>query len=222
MGSIEDAAISESYQYEDVAVLPADVPVTMPELPPTMTVTTLQQFKALSDPMRSKILGIVQNQPATAKQIATRLSASPGAIGHHLRVLEEAGLAKVVARRLVRGIVAKYYTRTARIFIFDLPPEAKNSESAELSVINRVRDEIIDTLKTGAQENCAVIGFPHIRLSPERAAKYRTRFEALIEELVAEPNDPNGQLYGFGIAVFLSPDYLQGSNVADSEPEDEN
>src|SRR6202011_5901751 len=102
---------------------PDDVPVTMPELPQSVSITSLQQFKAISDRTRSRILGIIQNQPATAKQIADRLEATPGAIGHHLHVLEAAGLAKAVARRLTRGIVANYYTRTARIFDFSLSRE---------------------------------------------------------------------------------------------------
>src|SRR5262249_32758062 len=86
-----------------VEVLPEDVPVTMPDLPPMFTITTEQQLKALGDPTRTRILSIIQNQPATAKQIADNLGATPGTIGHHLQVLEEAGLAQVVARRLVRG-----------------------------------------------------------------------------------------------------------------------
>src|ERR671923_157297 len=108
---------------DDIPILPDDVPVTMPALPTSRVIKTEQQFKAISDSIRSRILGIIQNQPATAKQIADRLGATPGAIGHHLRVLEEAGLAQVVARRLVRGIVANYYTRTARIFVYELPPQ---------------------------------------------------------------------------------------------------
>ncbi|MCL5999762.1 MAG: hypothetical protein M1546_27420, partial [Chloroflexi bacterium] len=54
-------------------VLPEGVPVDMPNLPPKRIINTLQQFKAISDPLRSKILGVIQNQPATAKQLATRL-----------------------------------------------------------------------------------------------------------------------------------------------------
>ena len=66
---------------DDIPVLSDDVPVTMPELPQSVSITSLQQFKAISDRTRSRILGIIQNQPATAKQIADRLGASPGAIG---------------------------------------------------------------------------------------------------------------------------------------------
>src|SRR5579864_6159322 len=122
---------------EAIPVLPEDVPVVMPELPTRLYITTAQQLKAFSDPTRSRILGIIQNQPATAKQIANRLGASPGAIGHHLHVLEAAGLAKVVARRLVRGIVASYYTRTARIFKYDLPKEVRGNEVASLEIMSR-------------------------------------------------------------------------------------
>ena len=77
-----------------IPVLPEHVPVTMPELPTQLVVNTGQQFKAISDPIRSRILGIIQNQPATAKQIADRLGASPGAIGHHLHVLGYGGLVR--------------------------------------------------------------------------------------------------------------------------------
>src|SRR5215467_8734825 len=129
---------------EAISVLPDNVPVVMPELPTRLYITTAQQFKAASDPTRSRILGIIQNQPATAKQIADRLGATPGAIGHHLRVLEAAGLAQVVARRLVRGIVANYYTRTARIFTYDLPREVTGDTSMNLEIITKAYQELAE------------------------------------------------------------------------------
>jgi hypothetical protein len=72
--------------------LPEEAPVTMPDLPPTLLVTTEQQFKAVSDPMRGRIIQVLRTQPATAKQLADLLGATTGAIGHHLQVLEAAGL----------------------------------------------------------------------------------------------------------------------------------
>ena len=86
----------------EIPLLPEDVPVTMPALPPTLIINTAQQYKAMGDPTRVKILAIIQQQPATAKQIADRLGIAPGTAGHHLQSLEAAGLAQVVARRLVR------------------------------------------------------------------------------------------------------------------------
>src|SRR5258708_37313337 len=90
-------------QDETLPILPDDVPVTMPDLPIRLTISTEQQFKAISDMARSRIVGVIQYQPLTAKQIAQRLRATPGAIGHHLRVLDEAGLGKEVAPRPYTG-----------------------------------------------------------------------------------------------------------------------
>src|SRR2546429_5942383 len=141
-------ALQRKDDIDAIPVLPGNVPVTMPELPSRIPIKTAQQFKAISDPIRSRILGIIQNQPATAKQIAHILNASPGAIGHHLHVLEAAGLAQVVARRIMRGIVANYYTRTARIFTYELPPEVAGSTSIGLEIITQAREELAEALVT--------------------------------------------------------------------------
>jgi DNA-binding transcriptional ArsR family regulator len=194
------------------AILPDDVPVEMPELPMTLRITTEQQFKAVADPVRSRILGIIQNQPATAKQIADRLGIAPGTIGHHLQVLEAAGLAQIVARRQVRGTVAKYYTRTARIFNFDMAREITGSAAPaiELDILGRARDELAEALDTTVKPGSCSVAFPHARLSPARARVYAERLEAMLDDLLYEPPDPNGQVYGLCYAMFVAPAYLQG------------
>jgi len=200
-----------------IPLLPDDVPVTMPNLPARRVINTLEQFKAISDPTRSRILNIIQNQPATAKQIAGRLDATPGAIGHHLHVLEEAGLAQVMARRLVRGIVASYYTRTAKIFNFDLPKELQSGESAVMEIIGRAYDEVAESLEAFQDDTFLRDGFPHARLSPERAQHYWKRLDELIEEILQEIPDPNGDVYGIFVGMFKSPPYMQGEGHV-SEP----
>ena len=199
---------------DTIPVLPEDVPVTMPELPRSLVIDTVQQFKAISDPMRTRILGIIQNQPATAKQIAYRLGASPGAIGHHLRVLEAAGQAKIVARRLVRGIVANYYTRTARIFTYDLPREVTGDTSINLDIMTRARDELAEAEEYIEEDTYRTEGFPHIRLSPERAKAYSERLKALVEDIIGEPPDPDGKVYGILVAMFMAPAYMQGPSTS--------
>ncbi len=199
---------------DSIPILPADVPVTMPELPPQLTITTAQQFKAVADPVRSRILGIIQNQPATAKQIADRLGIWPGAAGHHLQVLEAAGLAQVVAKRLVRGIVAKYYTRTARIFSYEMPREVTGGVSTSVEIITSAANELSETLSEGGDERCLQVGFPHARLSPERAREYEARLNAIIEDLLHEPPDATAEVYGVCVGIFLAPTYMQGVPVS--------
>ncbi len=200
----------EGNSQDDLPLLPDDVPVTMPDLPPRLTVSTEQQFKAISDMVRSRILGVIQHQPLTARQIAQRLQATPGAIGHHLHVLEEAGLIRVVARRLTRGIVASYYTRSARIFDYDLPQDIRGSLSANLDVFSRVQAEVMDSIISYEEDELARSdAFPHTRLSPEKAMAYQQRFVDLINELIDEEPDPHGVVYGVFFSIFKAPPYLQ-------------
>jgi DNA-binding transcriptional ArsR family regulator len=207
-------AVSSKTEADSIPLLPEDVPVTMPNLPARRVVNTFQQFKAVSDPTRSRILSIIQNQPATAKQIADRLGATPGAIGHHMRVLEEAGLAQVVARRLVRGIVASYYTRTAKIFMYELPEEMRGNEAAGLQIMSKAYDEMDEARVTIKDDPYKRDGFPHARLSPERARYYYERIEELVEEILNEPSDVEGEIYGIFVAMFKSPPYMQGPATA--------
>lgn len=200
---MDEASVTE--ELEDLPILPDDVPVVMPELPLSLNINTIQQFKAISDPMRLRILSIIRHQPATAKQLADRLGATPGAIGHHLHVLEAAGLAQVVARRITRGIIAKYYTRAARIFNYDMPEELLDGTSVSLQILSSARDELAEAVISYGEEACLRDGFPHARISPTRAEIYSLRLEELLTDFLQEPVDPDGEVFAMSLAIFKAP-----------------
>jgi DNA-binding transcriptional ArsR family regulator len=187
----------------------------MPDLPARLSITTAEQFKAIADPTRSRILGIIQNQPATAKQIAKALDLAPGTVGHHLQVLESAGLAQIVARRLVRGIIAKYYTRTARIFNYEMPPEVMGEACSSLDIWDHARNELADAIAERGPNDPICMGFPHARLTPARVAYYERKLDELIEEMIQEPAHSNGEVYGFCGMLLHSPRYMQRVEPAD-------
>lgn len=221
--SEEEHAEQRSLEVDGAPILPDSVPVSLPELPPMLRVSSAQQFKAIGDSTRSLILQIIKHEPSTAKQLGERLKIPASTIGHHLQVLEAAGLAQICARRLIHGIVAKYYTRTALLFIFDFPPEVGPAAERELGYFISARDELADTLTehgtiADISKDVCNIGFPHARLSKERAEEYSKRLYALTYEFATEPPDPNGEVYGFCNALFLSPSYLQSSHVASTTP----
>lgn len=205
----------EAAHQEDLPILPESTPVVMPNLPIRLTVSTEQQFKAISDIVRSRIVGVIQYQPLTASQIAQRLRATPGAIGHHLRVLEEAGLVKVVARRITRGIVASYFTRTARIFEFDFPPEVRGF-ATKMDIAEKVHAELLDSTVSYEDDPLLCNSFPHVRLTLARVMEYQKRFDALLAEIIEEPADPNGEVYGVFFGIFKSPPYMQISGAGEN------
>lgn len=202
---------------DDIPVLPEHVPVTLPELAPHLLITTAEQFKAINEPTRSRILSIIQNEPATAKQLADRLHVPHGAIGHHLQVLEASGLAQIVAKRLVRGFVAKYYARTARLFTYDLSPDVVGGRSPSLEIMTQAAHEFAETVAEGG-EAARILGvsFPRARLSPARASVYQQRLAALVEELLREPPDQEGEVYSCLVTLFRAPNYLQSATPLSS------
>jgi len=54
--------------------------------------TTVEQFKALGDPVRWAIVGELRSSTCCARRLADAVSVSPTLLSHHLKVLREAGL----------------------------------------------------------------------------------------------------------------------------------
>jgi DNA-binding transcriptional ArsR family regulator len=200
---------------EESEVLADGAPVVMPVLPIELLVESAEQFKALGEPVRWRILGVIQHRAATAKQIATILQMAPGTIGHHLQVLEGAGLVQVVARRQTHGIIAKYYTRTARIFKFAFASEVTGSTSISLDIVTKGREDLLEMLSQqergeDEEEMVCAAGLPRARLSPARLVYYRQRLNALIDEMLHEPEDASGEVFDLLVALFKAPAYVQG------------
>jgi Predicted transcriptional regulator len=211
--------------FDAEAILPDHVPVALPVLPPSLRVHTVQQFKALGDPTRSLILQIIKHEPLTAKQLGERLHVPASTVGHHLQVLEAAGLAQICARRLVHGIVAKYYVRTALLFVFDFAPDVGPVAEGYLRHLTAARDQLADLVAEQAavpdiDELINNIGFPHARISKARVDEYAKRLFELVYEFATESPDPDGQVYGLCTAFFVSPSYLQGTQMASSSGRD--
>ena len=113
----------------------------------------------------------------------------------------------------MRGIVANYYTRTARIFMYDLPKDVTGGEGVSLEIMNKARDEMAEAGATIEDDPYSGYGFAHIRLSPDRAQYYSERLRALIDDVLHETPDPDGSVYGIFVAMFMSPPYMQGPST---------
>ena len=58
------------------------------------------------------------------------LDTPKGTVGHHLKVLEKAGLVRVVRTRKVRALTEKYYGRVARLFVLKSTDDSCPTSSA--------------------------------------------------------------------------------------------
>jgi DNA-binding transcriptional ArsR family regulator len=75
-------------------------------------ITTLEQLRAISDPLRVEIIEIIMREALTVKQMADRLNQPATKLYYHVSELESAGFVTLVGTRVKSGIVEKYY-RTA-------------------------------------------------------------------------------------------------------------
>ncbi len=78
-----------------------------------LTITRPDQLQALGDGTRWRILGRLLDGPASIQELAKALGVARGTIGHHVGVLDEAGLIRLVETHRVRGVVEKRYARVA-------------------------------------------------------------------------------------------------------------
>ena len=145
---------------------------------------------------------LLRERAASTSELATVLETPKGTVGHHLKVLESAGLIRVVRTRKVRALTEKYYGRVARLFVLkgyeSVPDELKGGVLAS-TMLRQAADEVV----AGGGENDAS-AFIHVRLTPEA----RRRFERRLNRLVADmerADESEGNRHGFAFAVFHAP-----------------
>ena len=91
-------------------------PVPDYDLDDTLELTTPTQVRAISDPLRTTILGLLHERAATVTELASAVERPKSTVAHHVNVLTRAGLLRVVRTRRVRAIDERFYGRTARMF----------------------------------------------------------------------------------------------------------
>ena len=70
----------------------------------TLVVADPKQLKALADPLRTQLIQLLRDRARSTQELAEELSTPKGTVAHHLKVLESAGLIRVVRTRKVRAM----------------------------------------------------------------------------------------------------------------------
>ena len=83
-----------------------------------MLVAEPAQLRAMADPFRVQLVQLLRDRARSTQELSEQLKMPKGTVGHHLKVLEAAGLIHVVRTRKVRALTEKFYGRTARLFLY--------------------------------------------------------------------------------------------------------
>jgi DNA-binding transcriptional ArsR family regulator len=109
---------------------------------PITNIDDPRYVKAMSHPLRVRILALLDERTASPVELAGWLGATLGTTAYHVRTLERIGLIELVRETRVRGAVEHHYRAKERPSVSDeawaaAPPIAKQAAvSASLETIN--------------------------------------------------------------------------------------
>jgi DNA-binding transcriptional ArsR family regulator len=158
-----------------------------------LVVSSPEQLRALADELRSHVISLLHYRARSTQELARELAIPKGTVGHHLKVLERAGLIRVVRTRRVRALTEKFYGRTARLFVFQADDPA-DERALGATLLHQAAREIARA--TGDTS----FGLPKARLTPADARRFERRLHRLADDfLAAESASGRPYILGFGL-----------------------
>jgi DNA-binding transcriptional ArsR family regulator len=195
-------------------------PIPDYELADRVEVTTPAQLRAMADPLRATILDLLLERAATVAELAAAVQRPKSTVAHHVNVLVEAGMLRVVRTRRVRAIDERYYGRTARVFyvgVVNRPgedPTTVHANALSVAAAESVPAHEADQLRTILR---------HARIPAQRAAEFWDRVDALTREFAQLPRSGD-TVYGFAAGLYPTayptlpdPDDESGDGSAERE-----
>ncbi len=151
------------------------------------------QMKAVADDTRMDILNLLLERAATVSQLADALDKPKGTVGYHAKVLEDAGLIRVVRTAKVRAMTEKYYGRTGRTIRFMASPEPDDPRWLVNEALRAITATEGDPLPMFTSRVA--------RIPMGRAVEFAERVLELAEEFIALPREGD-TVFGFVAGVY--------------------
>ncbi|MDQ6657772.1 MAG: winged helix-turn-helix domain-containing protein [Actinomycetota bacterium] len=182
------------------------MPINTPpdyDLDDTIELTTAEQVRAISDPLRTTLLGLLHERAATITELAAAVRRPKSTVAHHVKVLNDAGILRVVRTRRVRAIEERFYGRSARMFYVGL---GRRVDGVELP--QDFNDFDVASKESSAAYNAGELRsfIRHARVPEQQAAKFWEHIDRVIHEFDKLPRSGD-TVYGFTVGLYPMPDY---------------
>ena len=107
-----------------------------------------EMFRALDDPIRGKIVELLNKKQLNVDQITRRLKKfgykkAVTTIRHHIEILKDSGLMEIIKIEESRGAITKYYGSSTKLLDFSLPPDFDENYSKVISKTSLKLEKII-------------------------------------------------------------------------------
>jgi DNA-binding transcriptional ArsR family regulator len=144
----------------------------------TLIVAEPAQLRAMADPFRTQLIQLLRDRARSTQEISGELSVPKGTVGHHLKVLESAGLIRVVRTRKVRAVTEKFYGRTARLFLFQTEDPADSRAISAVTLRQAAGEVEVAPIVTG-------FGLVRARLTKKDMERFERRTKKLMDDFRA-------------------------------------
>jgi DNA-binding transcriptional ArsR family regulator len=167
-----------------------------------LTIRGREQLHAIGDPTRWRILGRLLDGPASIQDLAQALGVAKGTIGHHVRVLEGAGLIRLADTKRVRGVVEKRYLRVARQF--RLPETQEEGAEPDTGTLP-IRSALAEARPSRGKTDPSMSFVVRARMPAARAKRFADLIKQIADEF-ADGAPGTGETFGLVGAIYV-PDW---------------
>ncbi|HWV77561.1 MAG TPA: winged helix-turn-helix domain-containing protein [Isoptericola sp.] len=193
------------------------------ELEDRIALTSPEQVRALGNPLRTTILGLLHERAASVTELAGAVGRPKSTVAHHVKVLADAGLLRVVRTRRIRAVEEAFYGRTARLFHVALGSAADGGGDDGGGDDGGDRPLDFNDFEVAARESHPAYvegqlwGFlRHARIDEAQKQEFWQRMAALVEEFDALPRRGD-VVHGFAVGIYPVADYPQLPPAPDDE-----
>ena len=173
------------------------------DLADTIELTTVEQVRAISDPLRTTILGLLHERAATVTELSIAVKRPKSTVAHHVKVLTDAGILQVVRTRRVRAIEERFYGRAARMFYVGLGRQGQEGQLPhDFNDFEVAADESKSAYEAGQMRSF----IRHARIAEERAAEFWQEVDRVIHAFDQLPRSGD-TTYGFTVGLYPILDY---------------
>lgn len=151
----------------------------------------MTQVRALSHPLRMRLIEIFAREPRTTKQAADILGEAPTRLYHHVAALEKAGLLELRETRAKRGTTEKYYATVSHKLVvgpeaagLGRPEAARDHAALGLVLFEQARLELVQALsRSGHDAPEAMVAMRGVlHLTPRAARDLHKKLMAVVAD----------------------------------------
>lgn len=192
----------------------------------TFRITGMEEVRALSHPLRLRLIELFAERPRTTKQAAEVLGEAPTRLYHHVAALEKAGLVRLRETRRKRGTTEKYFEAVSTRFLTGTREALREGTKRDhaalgLVVFDQARNELVRALaaeKGGAPPSLVAVRSV-LRLSPRAAKQLAKKLKDLLASLrvtqeSAPASKPRRALRRYSLTIALIPTDQDGEDDA--------